>query len=244
MPKPRASSALPAFERPLTTVDVVIFAMVDKALSVLLVRRGSEPVEPFPGSWALPGGFVDIHRDPDLEACARRKLAEKTGLAGPYLEQVGSWGDAGRDPRGWSATHVYFALVFAPAVTLRAGANAIDVGWFPIVEAGVGKRLAFDHRRILEAAISRLRAKAEYTSLPVHLLGEEFTLTELQRAYETVLGRALEKSAFRTRLLAAGFIEPTGRMRGGSNRPARLYRLKRGSDVIYFPRTFEPRSRG
>jgi 8-oxo-dGTP diphosphatase len=244
MPKPRASPALPAFERPLTTVDVVIFTVIDAGLSVLLVKRGADPGGPFPGSWALPGGFIDVDRDPDLESCARRKLEEKTGLASQYLEQLGSWGDAERDPRGWSATHVYFALVPAAAATLRAGANAVDVGWFRIVGAGVSKRLAFDHRRILETALDRLRGKAEYTSLPVHLLPEAFTLTDLQHAYEAVIGRPLEKSAFRTRVLAADFVEPTGRTRGGSNRPAQLYRLKRGPDIIHFPRTFEPRRRG
>jgi 8-oxo-dGTP diphosphatase len=244
MPKPRATPAPLAFERPLTTVDLVIFTVIDGSLAVLLVRRGAEPGEPFPGLWALPGGFVDVGRDRDLESCARRKLAEKTGLAGPYLEQLGSWGGAERDPRGWSATHVYFALVPAAAVTLRAGANALDVGWFAIEGEGVGKRLAFDHRRILAAAVDRLRSKAEYTSLPVHLLPEEFTLTDLQRAYEAVIGRPLEKSAFRTRVLAAGFIEPTGGTRGGSNRPAQLHRLQRDRALIYFPRTFEPRGAG
>src|SRR5258708_2861229 len=102
------------FPRPLTTVDVVIFAVSDDALRVLLVQRPAGENEPFSNFWALPGGFVDIERDRDLEACAIRKLKEKTGMVSPYLEQLGSWGSAGRDPRGWSATHAYFALM--PAV--------------------------------------------------------------------------------------------------------------------------------
>jgi len=229
------------FERPLTTVDVVIFGVLQDALQVLLVKREAAAGEPYPGAWVLPGGFVDVDRDRDLEACARRKLTEKTGVTSPYLEQLGSWGDARRDPRGWSATHVYFALIPTEGVTLKPGANAADVGWFPIADAGVRKRLAFDHARLLEAAVTRLRGKAEYTSLPVYLLPDLFTLSELQRAYEIVIGRPLEKSAFRTRVLAAEFVEPTARLREGSNRPARLYRLKPGKEVTYFPRTFEPR---
>src|SRR5262245_55772670 len=187
-----------SFPRPLCTVDLAIFAIVDGRLQLLLVKRADGPGEPFPGQWALPGGFVDIARDRDIEATARRKLIEKTGVRSLYLEQLGSWGDARRDPRGWSATHVYFALIPAEGVALSPGANAVDVGWFAITGDGVKPKLAFDHGRIAAAAVQRLRAKVEYTSLPVHLLATEFTLGELQRVYEIVLGRNLDKSAFRT----------------------------------------------
>ena len=223
------------FPRPLTTVDVVIFTVRDDALHVLLVQRPDGDDEPFPGAWALPGGFVDIERDRDLEACAMRKLKEKTGVVSPYLEQLGSWGSAGRDPRGWSATHAYFALL--PATT-GAGTHAADAQWFPIVASKVKPRLAFDHSEILEAAVLRLRSKVEYTSLPAYLMPGEFTLPDLQRAYEIVLDRPLEKSAFRTRILAADLIEPVARMRKGPNRPAQLYRLKKAKSPVYFARTF------
>ncbi len=83
-----------AFERPLASVDVVIFCIAEDALQVLLVQRGAGEGEPFPNSWALPGGFVDVARDKDLEACAVRKLKDKTGMTSPYLEQLGSWGSA------------------------------------------------------------------------------------------------------------------------------------------------------
>src|SRR5215470_17736070 len=229
-----------SFPRPLSSVDVAIFAAVDDRLQLLLVKRTDTPGEPFPGQWALPGGFVDIERDRDLEATARRKLAEKTGVRSPYLEQLGSWGDARRDPRGWSATHAYFALIPAEGVTPSPGANAVDVGWFAVTADGVKPRLAFDHARIVAAAVQRLRGKVEYTSLPVHLLPAEFTLGELQRVYEIVLGRGLDKSAFRTRVLAADVITPTGHRRGGANRPAQLYGTK-DREIVYFPRPFEPR---
>jgi 8-oxo-dGTP diphosphatase len=225
------------FLRPLTTVDIVIFAIRDESLHVLLVQRSTGEGDPFPGFLALPGGFVDIDKDRDLEACAVRKLKEKTGMVSPYLEQLGSWGSASRDPRGWSATHAYFALL--PAVG-AGGALAADAEWFPIVSGKVKARLAFDHGDILEAAIQRLRKKVEYTSLPAYLMPGEFTLPDLQRVYEIVLDRTLEKSAFRTRVLAANLIEPVAKMRRGPNRPAQLYRLKKAKSPVYFARTFNP----
>jgi ADP-ribose pyrophosphatase YjhB (NUDIX family) len=225
------------FPRPLTTVDVVIFTVRDDALHVLLVQRPVTGDEPFPGAWALPGGFVDIERDKDLEACAMRKLKEKTRVVSPYLEQLGSWGSAGRDPRGWSATHAYFALLPSP---WGAGTHATDAQWFPIAAGKVKPKFAFDHGEILEAAVQRLRSKVEYTSLPAYLMPGEFTLPDLQRAYEIVLDRPLEKSAFRTRMLSADLIEPLARMRKGPNRPAQLYRLKKAKAPVYFARTFNP----
>ncbi|MBB4394078.1 MULTISPECIES: NrtR DNA-binding winged helix domain-containing protein [unclassified Bradyrhizobium] len=223
------------FPRPLTTVDVVIFTILDDSLQVLLMQRPAGEGEPFPLSLALPGGFVDVTKDRDLAACAARKLKEKTGVTSPYLEQLGSWGSATRDPRGWSATHAYFALIPADASVL-----ANDAHWFPIRGGRLKDKLAFDHGDILATAIQRLRNKVEYTSLPAYLMPPEFTLPDLQRVYEIVLDRPLEKSAFRTRILSADMIEPVAKMRRGPNRPAQLYRLKKGSEPVYFVRTFNP----
>ena len=114
MSSPRVVFKTTAFERPLVTVDVVIFTVMAEQLCVLLVRRPESDGEPYPARWALPGGFVDVDRDASLLACAERKLRDKTGVAAPYLEQLGSWGDAKRDPRGWSSTHAYFALIPKP----------------------------------------------------------------------------------------------------------------------------------
>lgn len=225
------------FPRPLTTVDIVIFTIQADALHVLLVQRGHGASEPFPGALALPGGFVDVDKDRDLAACARRKLKEKTGVTSPYLEQLGSWGSANRDPRGWSATHAYFALM--PA-SLAADTLAADARWHQLEDERVAAKLAFDHDEILASAVRRLRNKVEYTSLPAYLMAEEFTLPELQRSYEIVLGRPLEKSAFRTRMLSADLIEPIAKLRKGPNRPAQLYRLKEAKEPVYFARTFNP----
>jgi ADP-ribose pyrophosphatase YjhB (NUDIX family) len=227
-------------ERPLTTVDVVIFTALEERLHVLLVSRPDTPDEPFRKMWALPGGFIDIKEDIDLESCALRKLQLKTGVKSPYLEQVGSWGGLERDPRGWSATHVYFALIPAPQ-NLPHGTLNSDAAWIPVTGQGVSMKLAFDHSKLLEAAIQRLRNKVEYTSLPAYLLPEEFTLSDLQRMYEVVLERHIEKSAFRTRVFAANLVEPVDKVRAGPNRPAQLYRLAHPKEIVYFPRTFSPR---
>lgn len=252
-------AALPQ-ERPLVTVDLVIFTVRQDSLEVLLVRRPDRYGEPCPGTWALPGGFVDVAQDADLEACARRKLAEKTGLRSPYLEQLGAFGSRTRDPRGWSVTQVYFALVPAaaledvPAARASGSGPATDAGggvlaadpvpesrWWTITGNAVRTKLAFDHAKLLAAALERLRSKVEYTSLPAFLLPVEFTFPELQRAYEVVLGRPVEKSAFRRRMLAAELVEPLEKWRETGKRPAQLYRLAKKSTAVVFPRTFSPR---
>lgn len=247
----RAAKAKPArllaarngndFPRPYTTVDVVIFTVFDDALQVLLVQRPSDRDEPHPAAWALPGGFVDVDLDADLLACARRKLRDKTGVASPYLEQLGSWGSASRDPRGWSATHAYFALIPSEGVVLVKGANSVAVAWFEVDLLQKRPKLAFDHADILHAAVERLRGKVEYTSLPAFLLPEPFTLPQLQHTYEVVLGRPVDKSGFRTRMMSADFLDEAGVVETASRRPPMAYRLKDRSQPVYFPRTFSPR---
>lgn len=222
-------------------VDVIIFSALDDALAVLLVQRPSVAGEPCPGQWALPGGFIDVAVDADLVACAKRKLREKAGLRSPYLEQLGSWGSATRDPRAWSTTQVYFALVAAQEVTLAKGGNAADVAWFRVDDVLREPQLAFDHGAILLAGVERLRSKVEYTSLPAFLLTEPFTLPQLQHMYEVVLGRPVDKSGFRTRMLAAQFLEEVGPVEGDSKRPAMGYRLIDRQAAALFPRTFSPR---
>jgi 8-oxo-dGTP diphosphatase len=237
---PRRTHAA-SFALPYTTVDVVIFTLLDELLQVLLVQRPQGDDEPFPGRWALPGGFVDVDLDADLAACAARKLREKTGIVSPYLEQLGSWGSASRDPRGWSSTHVYFALIPGQDVSLSQGANAADVSWFDVDAVLHRPKLAFDHAEILRTAVERLRGKVEYTSLPAFLLAEPFTLPQLQHVYEVVLGRPVDKSGFRTRMLAAQFLDEAGAVEGDTNRPAMGYRLRDRSAPVVFPRTFSPR---
>ena len=216
------------FDAPLCTVDVAVFAMDEGVLKVLLVRRADHP---FRNRWALPGGFPDLLSDTGLHATALRKLFEKTGLRGPYLEQVESVGNATRDPRGWSITLLYFALAdIAEAKTVSA-----DAQWFSLTDA-LAEQLAFDHDSLLRRALSRLRSKTRYTALPVHLMPDTFTLTELQQACETILGHSIEKKSFRRRLERAAILEETGELRPTSRRPAMLYRVGPGySNDFIFP---------
>ena len=218
------------FARPLVTVDVVIFTVQAQRLQVLLVRRPTGEGEPCPGMLALPGGFVDVERDATLLDCAVRKLRDKTGLHTHHLEQLGSWGSAGRDPRGWSVTQVYMALV--PAPDTASTAQWLDV------DTACASPLAFDHATLLNAALARLRSKVEYTSLPAFLLPEPFTLPQLQQVYEVVLGRALDKSAFRKRMLDSGFLTEVGTVDGTAPRKAMGYRIRDRSQATVFPRTF------
>lgn len=226
----------PDFPRPLVTVDLAIFSIQEDELRVLLVKRPAAPGEPYAGQWALPGGFIDVERDKDLGGCALRKLKEKTGIAAPYLEQVGSRGNAGRDPRGWSVTNIYFALIAVDDLQLVPGGNASDAAWFTVEGHRVRERLAFDHAEILKDAVARLRSKVEYTSLPAFLLPTEFTLSELQRVHEIALNRPLEKKAFRTRVLASDLLEQIPRKKGGANRPAQLFKLRDRHRPVYFAR--------
>jgi ADP-ribose pyrophosphatase YjhB (NUDIX family) len=224
-----------AYIRPIASVDLAIFALSETGIDVLLIRRADDP---FAGEWALPGGWVRVDEDADLEAAARRVLRDKTGVETPYLEQLQSVGNTARDPRGWSLSIAYFALMPREAADLRPGENAADVDWWPVIGDVVPVPLAFDHADLLLSAMTRLRGKVEYSTLPAHLLPAQFTLGELQSVYERILGRRLDKSAFRKRIAEADFVEPVaGAMRRGSNRPAQLYRLRQGRSTVLFDRT-------
>jgi ADP-ribose pyrophosphatase YjhB (NUDIX family) len=224
------------YNRPSTSVDTVIFTVFDGALQVLLVQRGDYP---FKGKWSLVGGFIDLEQDLTLEDTAKRKLAEKTGVKTPYLEQCITIGNKHRDPRGWSVTTVYFALLSYEKITLQAGKGASEIKWSPISNEGVSEDLAFDHHEILKLAIDRLRSKVLYTSLPAYLMPEKFTLRDLQTVYEIILDRQLEVKSFRRRMAKADILEETSQMRQDAKRPARLYRLKDNVETHFFLRNIE-----
>jgi len=198
------------------TVDVVIFTIHSGTLKVLLVKRGAQP---FLGQFAIPGGFV--HEDENLDQAALRELREETGVADVYLEQLFSFGDVGRDPRGRVVTVAYFALISADR-PLRAGTDAAEANWWAIDQL---PSLAFDHARILKYALERLRNKLEYTTVGFQLLPEKFTLTELQEVYEAILGRKLDKRNFRRKLSLLRILKSLPDYRRGGQRPAQLYRF-------------------
>ncbi len=223
------------FEIPLSTVDTCIFTVMNEQLKVLLVKRNQHP---YRGFWALPGGFIDLDKDNTLEDTAIRKLKQKTGFDSPYLEQVVTIGNKTRDPRGWSLTVLYFALVPHAGTQLIADESAEAVDWVPLDQTHK-QELAFDHHKLLKLGHERLKNKALYTSQPVHLLNEEFTLPQLQRIYEVILNVPLQKKSFRKRFLDAGIIEDTGKKEPGVTRPATLYRLTHKHKVHIFPRSLE-----
>ncbi|MBT4838033.1 MAG: NUDIX hydrolase, partial [Methylococcales bacterium] len=174
---------------PLSCVDVVIFTIIKDQLNVLITQREDFP---FKGNWAIPGGFIDINQDKDIEQTAQRKLKEKTGYDAPYLEQLGATGNNTRDPRGWSLTVTYFALVNADNVVFGK-----DSCWCELNDGGIiQEKLAFDHALLIKDAFQRLKNKTQYTTIALHVLPPKFTLSELQKCYETILGGKLNKSGF------------------------------------------------
>ncbi len=207
------------YPRPALTVDCVVFGFNGVGLEVLLIRRG---VEPFVGSWALPGGFVLM--DEDLETAARRELMEESGLSGVFLEQLCTFGEPGRDPRGRVVTVAFYALVRPDQHPAKGDTDASDAAWFDLAKL---PPLAFDHGAILEAALERLRGKIRYQPVGFELLPERFTLAQLQGLYEAILGRPLDKRNFRKKLLAFDFLVPLEDYAGGPHRPARLHRFDR-----------------
>jgi 8-oxo-dGTP diphosphatase len=199
------------------TVDVVIFTIRDATLQVLLVRRAAPP---FQSQYAIPGGFV--HQDESLEQAALRELEEETGVRNVFLEQLYTFGDPGRDPRGRVITVAYYALIGSDRVSLVAGTDAAEARWFPISGLPL---VAFDHQNILDYALERLRNKLEYTTVGFQLLPEKFALSELQMVYEAILGRRLDKRNFRRKIALLKILKPLKEWRRTGRKPAQLYRF-------------------
>jgi 8-oxo-dGTP diphosphatase len=239
MPEPRLAKRTYTynFPRPAVTVDIVIFSMRASELVVLLVKRKAPPFE---GEWALPGGFVEENES--LSRACARELLEETGLSAVRFEQLGAFGDPGRDPRGHTVSIAFVTFIVSESAMLRAGDDAAEVAWHPLSHLSdlkppvAGKRasrriklqLAFDHRYIIDFAEERLKERlhdptraAAFNLVPTH-----FTMSELQRVYEVVYAKPHDKRNFRTKILASGMTEPVAAARRGSHRPAQLYRWK------------------
>jgi 8-oxo-dGTP diphosphatase len=215
------------YPHPAVTTDVVVFTLREQRLHLLLIRRVNPP---YADMWALPGGFLDI--DEDLDRCAARELAEETGLSGLFLEQLYTFGRPDRDPRDRVISVAYYALLPEHRLSEpHAASDAAAVGWFPVDEL---PPLAFDHGDIIRLAHQRLVAKLDYSNIALQFMPETFTLSELQRVYESVRGEALDKRNFRKHIMARGQIEETGgQRRSGKHRPAREYRIKQPDRVEY-----------
>lgn len=269
------------FERPSVTVDMLVFTVMDeleenyrklspKSLKILLVKRGEHP---YIGQWALPGGFVAPGES--LEEAARRELRTETNVDDIYLEQLYTWGDAGRDPRTWVISTSYMALVDSSSLQLQAGDDADEAEWYRIEDRWVKEtktatidgsitekwlelrlvheseelsatikitktvmgrtvretreivetnNIAFDHAKIIQYALERLRNKIEYTDIAFSLMPELFTLSDLQQVYEVILGRELLAAAFR-RKVADKVLETNQYRKHAGHRPSKYFRF-------------------
>jgi 8-oxo-dGTP diphosphatase len=205
------------YPRPSVTVDAVIFGVDAVSLKILLIERAGSP---FRGSWALPGGFVNMGES--LDAAARRELLEETSVESSYLEQLYTFGEPKRDPRGRVISVAYFALVKSDDLAPVAKSDAKKVEWFEVNNL---PDLAFDHRAIVDMAVRRLRAKVRYEPIGFELLPDEFSLVDLETLYNKVLGRKVDKRNFRKKILGMeGLLVETGK-KSKTNPPARLYRF-------------------
>lgn len=223
-----------SFDIPLTTVDAVLFTFHEEKLKVLLVQRSTHPEK---GKWSLPGGFVDLKEDADLEATAFRKLREKTGVNPPYLEQLQTIGNSKRDKRGWSVTICYTALIAHQDCESHID-SVSDVQWIGIDEAEK-MSLAFDHNELLKNARERIKQKALYSIIPAYALPDNFTLPELQQLHEVLIGKPIQKKSFRRRIEQANLLIDTGKKKSEGGRPATLYRMKKSSGDFMFVRNLE-----
>lgn len=186
-------------------------------LRLLLIQR---KYAPFQGAWALPGGFIKAHES--LEEAARRELEEETGIKDVFIEQLYTFGQQGRDPRGQVISVAYYALINLNEHPTQASTDASDAQWFGMDELPA---LAFDHDVIIKMAYQRLQAKVRYQPIGFELLPQKFTLSALQHLYETILGQALNRRNFRSKILKMNILEQLERQKDVPHRPAYLYQF-------------------
>lgn len=222
-----------SYNPPPVTVDGIVFQLLDGKLQLLLIRRAREP---FKDEWALPGGYVSSHET--TTAALERVLAAKAGMrrkdAG-LIDQLYTFDmPAVQDPRGHAVSIAYMVLCrdFTPA----EHATTETPTFFPVDALPA---LAYDHADIVRYAHERLRSKILYTNTVHTLIPPHFTLTQLQQAYEAIIGRALDKRNFRKKFLSLGLAEATDEYTAeGAHRPARLYRFTR-DELQVLSRSFD-----
>lgn len=204
---------------PSLTVDVVVFTIVEGELKVLLIKR---PHNPFCGFYALPGGF--LLKGETMEKAVERLIHDKAGVKKIYFEQLYTFGGLDRDPRGPVFSVAYFALMPKEKIVFADLADAQSPEFWPVKKL---PRMAFDHAQIIKYAQSRLQMKLEYTNVAYSLLPQNFTLTQLQKIYETILEKKIDKRNFRKKYDKLGLLTDTHKiLKGERARPARLFSFK------------------
>jgi 8-oxo-dGTP diphosphatase len=206
------------YQRPNLAVDCVVFGLDEEDLKIILIERDKEP---YRGKWALPGGFV--HIDESLEDAAKRELKEETGIQDVFLEQLYTFGEVDRDPRERVVAVAYYALVNLRDHTIQATTDSRNAAWFSVEDV---PKLPFDHNRIVDVAHMRLKGKVTYAPIGFELLPKKFTLTQLQRMYEKILDRSIDKRNFRKRILGMGLLKELDEFQMDvAHRAARLYQF-------------------
>ncbi|MBI3713576.1 MAG: NUDIX hydrolase [Burkholderiales bacterium] len=218
-------------EKPFFTVDSVLFTMQENELKVLMVKR-AEP--PFEGRLGLPGGFIDISIDQDTDMTARRKLMNKTGLNPNYLEQLQVISGAHRDPRGFSVTLAYYALV-AHQIVKPHIASVEEARWISVNELSKFA-IAFDHQHIIELALQRLQQKTLYSMIPVFCLPQKFSITQLMTVIEAIIGKPIQRKSLMRRIEASEMFDISDEKISSGGRSAHLYTLKQDADIFNFER--------
>lgn len=202
------------------TVDAVVFGYEEGLISILLVKR---KYDPFKGCWALPGGFV--LEDESLEAAVERELHEETGVKINYLEQLYTFGNPARDPRGRIVSIAYFGLVRPDAFHIQASTDAEEAQWFDIKEL---PEISFDHQEIIDAAIKRLQGKITYEPIGFELLDTKFTFSDLEKLYSSLLGREVDRRNFRKKIQSFNILDDLDeKISKSTGRPANLFQFNR-----------------
>lgn len=208
------------YQNPALAVDLAVFGYHDRKLSVLLLNRKDEP---FKDQWVLPGGFVQMEES--FQQTCTRMLQTKLGIDKVYLEQLYSFDDPQRDPRGRVVSVSYYALINPQKFEIVAGSMANDVKW---VDVNKVPKLGFDHKKIFQLALQRLRAKILYNPIGFELLDDQFTMPELHQLYECILGVSMDRRNFTRKIISSGFVIATGNKREGSqNRAPELFRFNK-----------------
>lgn len=203
------------YPHPAVTTDCIVFGFDGTKLNLLLINRG---IEPYKGSWALPGGFMKI--DETAEQGALRELQEETGVKDIYIEQLQTFTAVDRDPRERVMTIAFMAFVRQEKYEVIAGDDAAKAQWFPVKSL---PQLAFDHKEIITLALDKLRWKMTYEPLAFRLLNKTFTISQLQTIYEVVFDKRFDRRNFHKKLTSLGYIIPTEEQQKAIGRPSTLY---------------------